>query len=492
MYTLPSLWVWCYLFSATNSAKMWVLLIFLEFRFKIDTNSLKKTDYYSYFSFFHFYFSKSAVFSKQHIFKLRGHNDHLFLFLLDHGGINMCLPDYPDVTCHLVIIDSRQHLCLLPFLPNKSESVLREGEGRLDLVYALQKSHWSLMIWRSISCPPCLVSSTPCIGAGEILLLLPPSMTNKGCVRHVQATRKIVSPPDHPRTIEHIEKGNKTNINLFLLDMKMEGHILASYTKLPMKHGFLFCLCSRGKGFLDLFLKFINDELILLIIFISVGISELSLAFLLNSLKKACSMYNFHCQQTISHEFYHFRLGFFSKFKFDPRPQFTNQKLVLQPTQTTAATSSGLQKRKGGVTCQTPKSKNQNFKYGAQINEAHKSEFASSFSILVTISKKKKKIEIEVVQNKLFDICEWFGQACWPKTKATCTHCLHFGYGLLAEITLSHPPLWFNSRQYNEKDSFIIFSSGNPGSNRVQGVTYICYLKQVTRYKHMQKMLIIK
>ncbi|KNZ50482.1 hypothetical protein VP01_43g2 [Puccinia sorghi] len=115
-------------------------------------------------SLFNSYFSKGcAFFSKKYIFQLRGHHDRLFLFILYH------LKGWPEIkiifskwfpmaikslsTAGLICAYQIQrrsfefNFCLLPFLPNISES-----------------SHWSSMIWKISGRPPCLVIDTVCIG----------------------------------------------------------------------------------------------------------------------------------------------------------------------------------------------------------------------------------------------------------------------------------------------------------------------------------------
>ncbi|KNZ47054.1 hypothetical protein VP01_670g2 [Puccinia sorghi] len=105
------------------------------------------------------------------------------------------------------------HLFLLTFLLIKSESVLREGKGMIDIACALQKFHWSSMIWRSISHPPCLLSDTICVEQQLSSMStnpLPPFHDWHGF--HFQAKRKTGHPLDHPIPIEHIFHGRRKEI----------------------------------------------------------------------------------------------------------------------------------------------------------------------------------------------------------------------------------------------------------------------------------------
>ncbi|KNZ49137.1 hypothetical protein VP01_5191g1 [Puccinia sorghi] len=254
------------------------------FRTKICYN-IDENFYLTSTSFFNFYFSKVyAFFSKQYIFKLEGHHDNSFLFVLynQKGGSEIKIIFSKTFTTEINLVSKAGLICAcqikrnacacpcspkLPFFINYLENYwsssspgeqytlywsLGREDQQISFIFIDEKlSHQSLIIdyleesCRKTSSPPSFHEEyqlfQTCAGKEEDRSSSRSSKTN--------------------RTFHSWMRKWRISLLKLIPNLTCVRQIYTSYTKLPMNHGSLFFLCSGGKLFLDLVLKLRSSQL---------------------------------------------------------------------------------------------------------------------------------------------------------------------------------------------------------------------------------------
>ncbi|KNZ57940.1 hypothetical protein VP01_2036g1 [Puccinia sorghi] len=242
-------------------------------------------------------------------------------------SLNRCLPDV-----------------IFQIKPASLNNEFKAGiKARLALVHALHNSHWSSMIWRNIGCPhlsfmfiddqlvSLIINHLLFGGMGELEedLFSSYSMNNANCVSHkilqlmteftCLINENLILFPIHDMECKA----------LFLLEVSMEGQIFLTYSSSSsMMNVFYWSWITRHRrsSQLAFLYKFHTCSLN------GVVISEMSLVFLITSLKKVSLMYNLPCQKTISHEFYHCGFQVPGILKIKSKIKIKNREFLKPPS----------------------------------------------------------------------------------------------------------------------------------------------------------------